>query len=149
MTTLNCRGRLLDLSRPVVMGILNVTPDSFYDGGRYADEVSALKQAEKMLSEGASILDVGGASSRPGAAEVPEEEELRRVVGTIESIQHHFPEAVISIDTWRPGVAQAAVQAGAGMVNDISGAPPSPPKRGEKASPQAPLQTGEGARGVR
>jgi dihydropteroate synthase len=119
--SLNCRGRLLDLSRPVVMGILNVTPDSFYDGGRHADPDAALRQAEKMLSEGAAILDVGGASSRPGAAEVPEQEELRRTEGVVRAIAERFPEAIISIDTWRPGVARAAVAAGAGIVNDISG----------------------------
>lgn len=119
--SLNCRGRLLDLSRPVVMGILNVTPDSFYDGGRYTDADAALRKAEKMLSEGAAILDVGGASSRPGATEVPEEEELRRTISVVQSIARHFPEAIISIDTWRDGVARAAVEAGACIVNDISG----------------------------
>lgn len=119
--TLNCRGRLLDLSRPVVMGILNVTPDSFYDGGRYTDADTALRQAEKMLSEGAAILDVGGASSRPGAAEVPEKEEVGRTEGVVRAIAQRFPEAIISIDTWREGVAQAAVYAGASIVNDISG----------------------------
>ncbi len=120
-STLNCRGQLLDLSRPVVMGILNVTPDSFFDGGRYTDEVSMLKQAEKMLAEGAVILDVGGASSRPGAAEVSENEELKRVIPVIEAIKSHFSEVIISIDTWRAGVAKTAVEAGASMVNDISG----------------------------
>lgn len=121
LTTLNCRGQLLDLSRPVVMGILNVTPDSFFDGGRYTGVEAALKQAEKMLAEGATILDVGGASSRPGAAEVSEKEELERVIPVIEGIKSHFSEAIISIDTWRASVAKAAVEAGASMVNDISG----------------------------
>jgi dihydropteroate synthase len=120
-TTLNCQGRLLDLSRPVVMGILNVTPDSFFDGGRYSGKDAALKQAEKMLAEGAAILDVGGASSRPGAAEVSEKEEIERVIPVIEVIKSHFSEAVISVDTWRAGVAKAAVEAGASLVNDISG----------------------------
>ncbi len=120
-STLNCRSQLLDLSRPVVMGILNATPDSFFDGGRYTDEVSILKQTEKMLAEGAAILDVGGASSRPGAAEVSENEELERVIPVIEAIKNHFSEAIISIDTWRAGVAKATVEAGASMVNDISG----------------------------
>lgn len=119
--SLNCRGRLLDLSRPVVMGILNVTPDSFYDGGRYTDADAALRKAEKMLSEGAAILDVGGASSRPGATEVPEAEEFRRTISVVQSIARHFPEALISIDTWRDGVARAAVEAGACIINDISG----------------------------
>jgi len=148
MTQLNCRGRLLDLSRPVVMGILNVTPDSFYDGGRYTHADAALRQAEKMLSEGAVILDVGGASSRPGAAEVPEKEEVRRTEGVIKAIAQRFPEAIISIDTWREGVARAAVEAGAGMVNSIKApAPPSPPGGGETASPPASLQIGEGSLG--
>jgi len=121
LTTLNCHGQLLDLSHPVVMGILNVTPDSFFDGGRYTGVEAALKQAEKMLAEGALILDVGGASSRPGASEVSEKEELERVIPVIEVIKSHFSEVIISIDTWRAGVAQAAVEAGASMVNDISG----------------------------
>jgi len=103
------------------MGILNVTPDSFFDGGRYTGVEAALKQAEKMLAEGALILDVGGASSRPGASEVSEKEELERVIPVIEVIKSHFSEVIISIDTWRAGVAQAAVEAGASMVNDISG----------------------------
>lgn len=103
------------------MGILNVTPDSFFDGGRYTGVEAALKQAEKMLAEGATILDVGGASSRPGAAEVSEKEELERVIPVIEGIKSHFSEAIISIDTWRASVAKAAAEAGASMVNDISG----------------------------
>jgi len=103
------------------MGILNVTPDSFFDGGRYSGKDMALQQAEKMLAEGASILDVGGASSRPGAAEVSEKEEIERVIPVIEVIKSHFSEAIISIDTWRASVAKAAIEAGASMVNDISG----------------------------
>jgi dihydropteroate synthase len=103
------------------MGILNVTPDSFFDGGRYSEKDAALKQAEKMLAEGAAMLDVGGASSRPGAAEVSEKVEIKRVVPVIEVIRSHFSEVIISIDTWRAGVAKAAVEAGASMVNDISG----------------------------
>jgi len=119
-STLHCQGRLLDLSRPVVMGILNLTSDSFYDGGRYTEEVSMIKQAEKMLAEGATLLDIGGASSRPGATEVNEPEELRRVVRAIETLQKHFPEALISVDTWRASVARAAIEAGASIINDIS-----------------------------
>jgi len=103
------------------MGILNVTPDSFFDGGRHSGKDAALKQAEKMLSEGAVILDIGGASSRPGAAEVSEQEELERVIPVIEVIKSHFSEAVISVDTWRASVAKAAVETGASVVNDISG----------------------------
>ncbi len=117
---LNCRGRLLDLSEPVVMGILNTTPDSFFDGGRFVGEGAMLAQVKKMLSEGASIIDVGGASTRPGAAEVSEQEELQRVIPVVESVKKHFPEAVISIDTWRSRVAAAAVGTGAAIVNDIS-----------------------------
>ena len=143
-TTLNCRGRLLDISRPVVMGILNVTPDSFFDGGRYAGRDAALRQAEKMLAEGAAILDVGGASSRPGAVEVSAEEEMARIVPVIAAIRQHFPDAFISVDTWRPEVAAAALEAGASILNDISAglfgsvalgaAPPIPPGGGEDVS---------------
>lgn len=119
-SSISCRGRLLDLSRPVVMGILNSTPDSFYDGGRFTHSDTWLAQAEKMLSEGAAIIDVGGASSRPGAEVVPEAEEIRRVTQTIETVLKRFPETLISVDTWRASVASAAVQAGASIVNDIS-----------------------------
>lgn len=118
--TLNCRGRLLDLSHPLVMGILNVTPDSFFDGGRYSENHPALAQVQKMLAEGAAIIDIGGVSTRPGAADVTEQEELRRVVTAIESVAKEFPEAIISVDTWRSSVATAAVNAGASMINDIS-----------------------------
>lgn len=119
--TLNCKGRLLDLSKPVVMGILNVTPDSFFDGGQHNSVSAALNQAERMLNEGATILDVGGYSTRPGAAEVSEEEELNRVIPAIKTIAQKFPVAYISIDTFRAGVAKAAVQNGANIINDISG----------------------------
>ncbi len=102
------------------MGILNITPDSFFDGGRYLDEASILLQAEKMLFEGASILDIGGASSRPGAAEVSESEEIQRILPIVEVLVKNFPEALLSVDTWRASVAQAAVTAGASIVNDIS-----------------------------
>lgn len=102
------------------MGILNATPDSFFAGSRVQTHDDLLRQAEKMLAEGAAMLDLGGASSRPGAAEVPEQEELARVVPAIESLRKNFPEAVISIDSWRASVAESAVQAGANIVNDIS-----------------------------
>ncbi len=118
--TLNCRGQLLDLSRPVVMGILNLTPDSFFDGGKHLGETAVLHQAEKMLREGAAILDLGGASSRPGAAEVQEQEELQRVIPAIETILKNFPNTILSVDTWRAGVAREALNAGASIVNDIS-----------------------------
>lgn len=118
--TLNLRGRLVTLEVPRVMGILNVTPDSFYDGGRYRHEKEILRQAEKMLGEGATFLDVGGYSSRPGAGDIPQEEELRRVLPAIRSIMRQFPEALVAIDTFRAEVATAAVAEGAVMVNDIS-----------------------------
>ena len=121
MQTLNCHGKLIDLSVPKVMGILNVTPDSFYDGGKTFNEKEILKQAEKMLSEGATFLDVGGYSTRPGADEISENEETRRVVEAVESILKKFPETLISVDTFRSGVAKKAVEAGAAIVNDVSG----------------------------
>ncbi len=102
------------------MGILNITPDSFYDGGRLNDLNAVLHQADRMLTAGAVLLDIGGASSRPGAVEVPESEELRRILPVIEAIIKRFPDAVLSADTWRAGVAVAALDAGAAIVNDIS-----------------------------
>lgn len=117
---LNCKGRLLDLSNPVVMGILNVTPDSFYDGGRLSDPDTVLYQAEKMLTEGAAILDIGGASTRPGAGEVPEAEEMKRVIPAIVAVKRQLPEVLISVDTWRASVAREALAAGACILNDIS-----------------------------
>jgi dihydropteroate synthase len=119
--TLNLGGKLLDLSVPAVMGILNVTPDSFFDGGSYLQHTAILKQAEAMLDQGASILDIGGYSSRPGAAEVSVEEEIARVLPAIKIIRQHFPESVLSIDTFRSIVAEAAVKEGALIINDISG----------------------------
>lgn len=124
--TLNCRGRLLDLSRPAVMGILNITPDSFYDGGLSDDADALLRRAEQMLAAGAAILDIGGVSTRPGAAAVPEDVEKARVLPAITSLLKGFPDAVLSIDTWRAGVAKSALEAGAAIVNDISGARFSP-----------------------
>ncbi len=118
--SLNCKGKLLDLSHPIVMGILNVTPDSFFDGGKYLNEAAILQQAEKMLLEGASILDIGGASTRPGADEVSESQEMQRVLPIVEVLKKKFPDALLSVDTWRAKVARAAVAAGASMVNDIS-----------------------------
>ncbi|MEM9886477.1 MAG: dihydropteroate synthase, partial [Bacteroidota bacterium] len=95
-TTLNCKGRLLSLKRPIVMGILNVTPDSFYDGGRYNSTQQALHQVKKMLAAGASIIDIGGMSSRPGAEVISVEEELKRVLPKIEAIVQDFPNVIIS-----------------------------------------------------
>ncbi|MEY3248701.1 MAG: hypothetical protein RL742_744 [Bacteroidota bacterium] len=118
--TLNCRGILLDLSRPIVMGILNTTPDSFYTGSRIPDLSALLDQAGRMLEDGARILDIGGASSRPGAPEVSEAEEIRRVVPAVQALTAAFPEAILSVDTWRAAVAKEALDAGARIVNDIS-----------------------------
>ncbi|MEY3052812.1 MAG: hypothetical protein RLY31_2597 [Bacteroidota bacterium] len=110
----------MTLDRPVVMGILNCTPDSFYDGGRYGRLDDVLRKAEEYLTQGAEILDVGGMSSRPGAELVDEAEELRRVIPVVERICSLFPSAVCSVDTFRGRVAREATAAGAGMVNDIS-----------------------------
>ncbi len=118
--TLNCRGQLISLEDPIIMGILNVTPDSFFDGGKYQKVTSILRQAEKMLIEGATIIDIGGMSSRPGAAIIDTAEELKRVIAPISAIHKEFPKAIISIDTIRSEVAKAAVEAGASIINDIS-----------------------------
>lgn len=118
--TLNCAGTLVSLDQPAIMGILNVTPDSFYDGGNYQSDVAVLKQTERMLAEGADFIDVGGMSSRPGAELINEEEELRRVIPVIEAIKKNFPDALISVDTVRSMVAREAAQSGAVMINDIS-----------------------------
>jgi dihydropteroate synthase len=120
--TLNLGGKLLDLSRPVVMGILNVTPDSFFADSRVPTVERALRQAEQMHREGATLLDIGGYSTRPGAADVPVAEELDRILPVIERLRQEWgSEVLISIDTFRASVAEAAVRAGAVMVNDVSG----------------------------
>lgn len=119
-TTLNCAGRLIDLSRPRIMGILNITPDSFYDGGTLANEKDLLLRAEKMLTEGATFLDIGGMSSRPGAEVISVEEELARVIPAVQAVVHAFPEAFISVDTVRSATAKQAVANGAHLINDIS-----------------------------
>ncbi|MEF3080465.1 dihydropteroate synthase [Winogradskyella poriferorum] len=118
--TINCKGKLIDISTPKVMGILNVTPDSFYDGGQYKDESSILKQVETMLKEGATFIDIGGYSSRPGADYVNEAEELNRVVPVVQLILKHYPETLISIDTFRSEVAKKSIEAGSAIINDIS-----------------------------
>lgn len=115
---LDCRGKSLDLTYPQVMGILNVTPDSFSDGGHFFAQDLALKQAKQMVADGATIIDVGGESTRPGAAVVPVEEEITRVVPVIEAIQSELA-IPISIDTSKPDVMSAAVAAGAGLINDV------------------------------
>ena len=119
--TINCKGNLIDLSSPKVMGILNITPDSFYDGGKYKDESAILHQVEKMLTEGATFIDVGAYSSRPGAAHISEKEELQRIVPVVDLLIKNFPEIIISVDTFRSNVADATIKSGAAIVNDISG----------------------------
>lgn len=118
--SLNCRGRLLTLDEPRIMGILNVTPDSFYAGSRAIAPAAVAQRAGQMLDEGADILDLGGMSSRHGAAIISEQEELDRVLPALEAIVSAYPKAIISIDTIRATVAEAAIAAGASIVNDIS-----------------------------
>lgn len=120
MFTLNCKGRLLVIDQPVVMGIINVTPDSFYSGSRKRLLDDILRQAEKMLNEGAAVIDIGGQSTRPESEQISIEEELSRVIPAIKAIIHSFPESFISIDTYYSKVAAEAVNTGASLVNDIS-----------------------------
>ena len=115
------RGRLIDFASPKIMGILNVTPDSFYDGSQYNDSTTAMKQVEKMIREGADMIDVGGYSSRPGAGDISPDEEAGRVAGIIAAIAKEFPNIPVSIDTFRSEVATRALDAGAGIINDITG----------------------------
>ena len=118
MTRLRCGTRMLDLSSPVVMGILNVTPDSFSDGGRFNERDAALRQAEQMLADGAAIIDVGGESTRPGAAPVSEQEELDRVVPVVEALCSEL-DALVSVDTSTAAVIRDGAAAGAGLINDV------------------------------
>lgn len=118
--TLNCNGQLIDLSQPKVMGILNITPDSFYDGGKIKGLNNALRHSEKMLSEGATFIDVGGYSSRPGADDIDEQEELQRVLPVVKSLLKEFPSVLLSIDTFRSKVAKHCLEIGGTMINDIS-----------------------------
>ena len=120
MFTLNCKGRLLQVEKPIVMGIINATPDSFYAGSRKEGIDDVLKQAEQMLKDGATILDIGGQSTRPGSEKVSVEDELKRVIAPLAALKLQFPEAYISIDTYYSRVASEAVMAGACIVNDIS-----------------------------
>lgn len=122
MFTLNCKGRLLIIDQPIVMGIINTTPDSFYKGSRKRTGDEIIFTAEKMIAEGAAILDIGGQSTRPGSTQLSAEEELQRVIPSIEAIAKRFPNQIISVDTFYARVAKAAVEAGADIVNDISGA---------------------------
>ncbi|MDO6470352.1 dihydropteroate synthase [Maribacter sp. 1_MG-2023] len=118
--TINCNGKLLSLDQPKVMGILNITPDSFFDGGKYKDEKSILNQVKKMLNEGATFIDIGAYSSRPGALEVDEATELKRIEPIINLILKNFPNTILSIDTFRSNVAEACIENGAAIINDIS-----------------------------
>lgn len=118
--TINCKGRLIDLSISRVMGILNVTPNSFFDGGKYVNETELLTQVGKMLSDGATFIDIGAYSSKPSAEFVSEEEELARIVPVVQLILKHFPDALLSIDTFRSEVAKACIENGAAIINDIS-----------------------------
>ena len=115
------KSRLLSPSPALVMGILNVTDDSFYDGGRYTDDAAVLRRAEQILREGADIIDVGAVSTKPGAADISVEEEWQRLEKPLALIAKYFPDAVVSVDTWRADIAQRSVEAGAAIINDVSG----------------------------
>lgn len=118
--TINCKGQLIDFETPKVMGILNLTPDSFYDGGKYKNDLDILGQVEKMLTEGATFVDIGAYSSRPNAKHISEAEELERILPIIDLIVRRFPNILISVDTFRAAVAKAAIDIGACLINDIS-----------------------------
>ncbi|MCV9931766.1 dihydropteroate synthase [Flavobacterium sp. LS1R47] len=118
---INCKGQLIDLSVPKVMGILNVTPNSFFDGGKYDSDEAIVAQVGKMLADGATFIDLGAYSSKPSAEFVSEEEELNRIVPAVKLILNHFPDALLSIDTFRSEVAKGCIESGAAIINDISG----------------------------
>jgi dihydropteroate synthase len=120
MFTLNCKGRLLVVDKPLIMGIINITPDSFYSGSRQQGTDAVLRQAEQMISEGAEILDIGGQSTRPGSRQLSAAEESARVLAPLENLHRHFPETYLSVDTFYASVAIEAVAAGASIINDIS-----------------------------
>ncbi|MCF8231107.1 MAG: dihydropteroate synthase [Bacteroidales bacterium] len=113
--------RILDSSEPLVMGILNITPDSFYDGGKYTTEKEWMQKAEEIVTEGGRIIDLGAISTRPGAKEIPEKDEKERLLPALRSIRKEYPDTLISVDTYRSNIAQMAVEEGADMINDISG----------------------------
>ncbi len=119
--TLNINRQLIAFDRPLVMGILNLTPDSFYDGGRYDNVSKVLHRVEQMLSEGADIIDIGACSTRPGSESVDENTEWQRLEKNIIQIVNHFPQAILSVDTFRSSVAQKAISLGVAIINDISG----------------------------
>ena len=118
--TINCKGQIIDLSTPKIMGILNITPNSFYDGGKYSLENNAIAQVEKMVKEGATFIDIGAYSSKPNAELVSEEEELNRIIPVVKTLIKEFPEALLSIDTFRSTVAQECINNGAALSSDIS-----------------------------
>jgi len=118
---INCKGKLLSLEKPTVMGILNITNDSFFDGGKYNSVNNALFQTEKMLNEGATFIDIGAQSTRPGADMIGQDAELKVAIPVIEKLVEKFPEIIISIDTFRAVVAEQAIEAGAAIINDVSG----------------------------
>ena len=120
MKSINCLGKLIDLDTPRVMGVLNLTPDSFYDGGKYQSEKQILKQVEKMLVEGATFIDLGAYSSRPGASHVSEEVERERLLPTLRMILKEFDKALVSVDTFRSQIARESIEEGAALINDIS-----------------------------
>jgi dihydropteroate synthase len=120
MFTLNCKGRLLVIDKPLVMGIINATPDSFFDGSRFNGVDEIVTEAERMLNDGADVIDLGGQSTRPGSDLIPADEEIKRVIPAIKTIANKFPGTIISIDTFYSKVAAAAIGAGATIVNDIS-----------------------------
>lgn len=120
MSTINCKGTLINLSTPKVMGIVNVTPDSFFDGGKLTDADAVVFQVEKMLQVGATFIDLGGYSSKPGAEFVSETEELNRVIPVVKLLVEKFPDILLSIDTFRSEVAKQAIENGAALINDIS-----------------------------
>jgi dihydropteroate synthase len=117
--TINCRGRIFDLGSPKIMGILNLSPDSFYDGGKW-NQLNFLNRVEQMLNEGVDIIDIGAASSKPGADYISVEEELKRLIKPIQTILSKFPNTIISVDTWRAEVVKAVYNEGAHIINDIS-----------------------------
>ena len=120
MFTLNCKGRLLVIEEPIIMGIINTTPDSFYPGSSLAEKDAVLKKAEQMINEGATIIDIGGQSTRPHSQRISAEEERDKVIPFIEAIHQSFPETFISIDSFYTKVIKEAVDAGASIVNDVS-----------------------------
>lgn len=118
--TINCKGQIIDLTTPKIMGILNITPNSFYDGGKYSLEKNAISKVDKMLKEGATFIDIGAYSSKPNAEFVSEEEELKRIIPVVKTLIKEFPETLLSIDTFRSSVAQECINNGAALINDIS-----------------------------